>query len=50
MILLLLFPPPPKNQKTRLAQLVEHQAFNLRVVGSSPTMGVTMGVILPWIV
>ena len=23
----------------RLAQLVEHQTFNLRVVGSSPTVG-----------
>ena len=25
--------------EARLAQLVEHQTFNLRVVGSSPTVG-----------
>ena len=29
----------------RLAQLVEHQTFNLRVVGSSPTVGKCSGTV-----
>ena len=28
-----------KNSSARLAQSVEHQTLNLRVVGSSPTLG-----------
>ena len=27
------------SREARLAQLLEHQTFNLRVVGSSPTVG-----------
>ena len=29
------------SMKARLAQSVEHETLNLRVVGSSPTLGVT---------
>lgn len=31
-----------KAKEARLAQLVEHETFNLRVVGSSPTLGVEL--------
>ena len=30
----------PSNATARLAQSVEHETLNLRVVGSSPTLGV----------
>ena len=31
--------PKPQTQRARLAQSVEHETLNLRVVGSSPTLG-----------
>ena len=38
-ILFLNVPPADVQRGARLAQLVEHDTLNLRVVGSSPTMG-----------
>ena len=36
---ILLILPDPFIQQARLAQSVEHETLNLRVVGSSPTLG-----------
>ncbi|KAK9969911.1 hypothetical protein ABG768_028079 [Culter alburnus] len=34
--------PQPSSATARLAQSVEHETLNLRVVGSSPTLGVSI--------
>ena len=36
-----LYLPPSQAYGARLAQSVEHETLNLRVVGSSPTLGVS---------
>ena len=36
------------NARARLAQSVERKALNLVVVGSSPTVGVSIAVVIVW--